>query len=185
MQNIHPLFIHFPIALLSVSLLFEVVGTIRKNQALQNAGWWTFVVGVVALAAAITTGLIAESTVAHTDEAHDLILQHRNLGIASGIFFVVLLIWRVAQKGELPVSVVFRSIYPVIFVLAVALLLTGAHLGGKLVYEFGVGTSISAASHHDHDDDEAGSDVQQSVEKNAVADSLKKKDVHDSHEHHH
>lgn len=181
MQNIHPLFVHFPIALLSVALLFELIAMVFKKPAFQAAGWWTFVLGVIAIGATAITGLIAESTVGHTDDAHELILQHRNLEIASGLLFILLFIWRISLKGELPGSTVLRSIYGGIFIVAVTVLLMGASIGGRLVYEFGVGTRMSAGSSHDHDAGETKSEVPDETQK----DTLKKEDPHEGHEHAH
>ena len=39
MQNIHPMFVHFPLALLSVGLLFDILGYLLKKQSLSSAGW--------------------------------------------------------------------------------------------------------------------------------------------------
>lgn len=181
MQNIHPLFVHFPIALLSAALLFELIAMAFKKPASQTAGWWTFVLGVIAIAVTAVTGLIAESTVLHTDDAHELILQHRNLEIIAGVIVVLLFIWRLSLKSELPGSTVLRTVYTGIFILAVAALLTGAHVGGRLVYEFGVGTSQSAGSSHEHDSEEPKIAVPDEARK----DTVKKEDAHEGHEHAH
>ncbi len=181
MQNIHPLFVHFPIALLSAALLFELIAMAFKKPASQTAGWWTFVLGVIAMVVTAITGLIAERSVGHTDDAHELILQHRNLEIAAGALFVLLFIWRISLKGELPGSTVLRSIYGGVFVLAMAAILTGAHVGGRLVYEFGVGTSQSPGSSHEHDSEEPKIAVPDEARK----DTVKKEDAHEGHEHAH
>lgn len=102
MQNIHPLFIHFPIALLSVGLLFDIVGSAFKNDSLRNSGWWCQVSGIVAIIGATITGLLAESTVGHGDASHSIMETHKILEFIAVGIFALLFIWRSIRKTHLP-----------------------------------------------------------------------------------
>lgn len=142
MKNFHPLFVHFPIGLLSVGVLFDILGYFLKKQSLSNAGFWCFGLGVISAVVTVLTGLQAEKTVS-LSPAVDVILEtHQRFQTYSTIVFVGLLIWRSFKKGALPP---LTNVYLVVAALAVAAILYGSHFGGRLVYEYGVGTAVQPA----------------------------------------
>lgn len=148
MQNIHPWFVHFPLALLAFGLLFDFLGFVWKKHSLSAAGWWCHVFGVATAIPTILTGFQAFFTVGHsTEAAHQIMRTHRNVQLTVGILFTGLLIWRSISKHIVPRR---TPIYFVIAATAVGLMLYGAHLGGQLVYEYGVGTALSVGGNHHH-----------------------------------
>lgn len=161
MQNIHPYFVHFPIAILSVGLLWDLLGILFKKESFKNAGWWAQVFGVIAIIITGITGLIAANTVPHNEASHEIMETHETIGLIVAGIFILLLIWRSFLKTSLPTKSSYQTIYLAMGILAVVTMLYGAHLGGKLVYEFGVG----------------GSAVQQSMQ------SQKQNEANEEHEH--
>jgi uncharacterized membrane protein len=142
MSNIHPYFVHFPIAILSVGLLWDLLGILLKKESFKNAGWWAQLFGTVAIVITGITGLIAANTVIHSGAANEIIETHETIGmIVSGVF-ILLFIWRSFLKTALPSHRLQQIVYLLIGGLAVLIMLYGAHLGGILVYEFGIGGSI-------------------------------------------
>jgi len=139
MQNIHPMFVHFPLALLSVGLLFDVLGYFLKKQSLSHAGWWCFALGVISAIVTVFTGIQAEHTVSVSGEAHEILEQHEHFQTYSTIVFVGLLIWRSITRGAIPRLAIA---YFIVTAIAVAAILYGSHYGGRLVYEYGVGTAV-------------------------------------------
>ena len=104
MLNLHPLFIHFPIALLTVGFLFDLIGVLLKKESLNNAGWWCQLAGIFGGAVAVGTGLWAESTVPHGGASHELMENHKILAIISFSILFVAFIWRAVNKSKLPES---------------------------------------------------------------------------------
>jgi Predicted membrane protein len=146
MQNIHPVFVHFPIALLSVGLLFDILGSFFDRDSLRKAGLWCQVFGTAAIIGATITGLLAdECCLTHSHEAHRILETHKKLELIATGIFVPLFIWRSISKTHLPQKLKLLRIYFAIGVLGMGIMFYGAHLGGKLVYEFGVG--VSTANH--------------------------------------
>ncbi len=139
MQNIHPMFVHFPLALLSVGLLFDALGYFLKKQSLSYAGWWCFSLGVVSAIVTVFTGMQAHDTVSVGKEAHEIMEQHEHFQTYSTIVFVGLLIWRSITWKAVPRLPI---VYFIVTAIAVAAILYGAHYGGRLVYEYGVGTAV-------------------------------------------
>lgn len=143
LQNVHPLFVHFPLALLPVGIVFDILGYALKKPSLSNVGWWCFAVGVVAAIVAVLTGLQAEETVSLSQEAHEVLESHEHFQIYSTIVLTGLLIWRRIKRGLLPNPAV---LYLIITAVAVVAILFGSHYGGSLVYQYGVGTSVQPTS---------------------------------------
>lgn len=153
MQNIHPLFVHFPIALLSVGLLCDILGRAFKKDSFNNAGWWCQVFGIAAIAVAAITGLVAESTVKHSDASHSIMETHKTFMLIAAGIFAFLFVWRIIRKTLLPQVMPLLITYFIIGAFGAGIMSYGAHLGGRLVYEFGVGTSIVTqpeSGEHEH-----------------------------------
>src|SRR3989338_590852 len=100
--NVHPLFVHFPIALLMICVFFFIVGIIFKKENLLIAGKWTLYLGTLSTALAVWTGLRAAETVEHGGETHQIMMAHQYLGISILVFSVVLSIWVLISKTNTP-----------------------------------------------------------------------------------
>lgn len=167
MQNVHPLFVHFPIALLSVGLLFDILGRLFNKESLRSSGWWCGIFGMVAILGAVASGLFAEGTVAHSDESHSIMETHKTLGLVAFGMFALLFTWRSIAKTRLPEKLLPLGVYFLMAAFGVGMMFYGAHLGGRLVYEFGVGgTAVQQPRKdvphiHNHDQNEETGEQQE------------------------
>ncbi len=83
------------------------------------------------------TGLQAEGIAKHSFEIYQVMERHERLGISVAILGVMVVAWRLAHRDQLtPKARVATAALSVVLLTALAY---GAHLGGRLVYEFGVG----------------------------------------------
>ncbi len=161
MDNIHPLLVHLPIALLSTFFALDLVGTIAKNPDSRRVATWLLYLGTVAALFTAITGYIAAETVAHGQNVHDIMERHEQIGIS--VFFTALLlsIWRI-KSGVLPWSGA-NNFFLLLSGLLCLLMMLGADLGGLMVYKYGVAVeSVSAPEDsysHDHDQVEAPEDA--------------------------
>ncbi len=137
MPNLHPLIVHFPIALLLLSLILETIAFFRKSSGLSRAAWWNQIAGSAGLALTVTSGLFAENTVPIAGDARDLFERHELLAFLSAAIFALLLLWRIAARGNIPRQ--SPTAYFVLLVAGVACVLIGAWYGGEMVYRYGVG----------------------------------------------
>ncbi len=137
MPNLHPLVVHFPIALLFLSLILETIALLRKDPELSRAAWWNQIGGTAGLALTVASGLLAENTVSISGDARDLFERHELLAFLSAGIFAILLLWRIAARGNIPRQ--SPAAYFVLFVAGVACVLVGAWYGGEMVYWYGVG----------------------------------------------
>ena len=58
LETIHPLFVHFPIALLSTGLLFDFLALKLHREDLEYAGFWSMLMGILFCLFSNFTGLI-------------------------------------------------------------------------------------------------------------------------------
>ena len=146
MLNSHPLLVHFPIALWTAPIIFIVVSLVFRSirgrstaPALQTAATAALVLGAVIAVATAVTGLHAAWTVPHPDAAHELLEDHESAALTSFGLAVVLSVWRLALWERLRKV---QAIFPIaLLALAVLVTYTG-HLGGQLVYRYGIGTTV-------------------------------------------
>lgn len=137
MESVHPLVVHFPIALLMTALFLDGVALVFKRPGLHRVALWNFGLGTLGAAVAVLTGLQAARIAKHSFEIHQVMELHRKLGIATLILGVLVVGWRLFKRDHLTARGRFLTL---LAMLAMAgTLAFGAHLGGRLVYEFGVG----------------------------------------------
>jgi len=92
MISIHPVFVHFPVALMCVSALFYFLGAATKKQGLAEAARWTLYAGTLTCVPAIWTGLRAEHLAQLDAEAGEIVELHEKLG------FVILILCAALRK---------------------------------------------------------------------------------------
>jgi len=155
MPNIHPMVVHFPIALLGAFVAMELLGLLTGSDGVRAAGSWMLYLGALGAAVAVIAGLHAAGTVAHTDAVHAIIERHEGFGISVLVLASGLSLWRLAVRARF--SARARAAHIAVAVVMVALMALGADLGGLMVYGHGVGvkaaqtTPAAPAPGHVHD----------------------------------
>jgi len=69
MPNVHPLFVHYPIAFLIGAFVCEVIGQIFDNDYFKKTANLALLVGTIALGLAALTGWLGHKTVAHSSNS--------------------------------------------------------------------------------------------------------------------
>ncbi len=153
LMNVHPLFVHFPIALLLVAAALYVLGTITKRESIFVAGKWSLLLGTLGAAFAVLTGLQAAKSVPHAGETHQIMMAHQYLGIAVLVVSLILSLWVLISKANIPTR--GRTLFLIVLFALAAILTQQADLGGRMVFMHGVGvgkksmmTQEAEASHH-------------------------------------
>ena len=161
--NVHPLFVHFPIALLMACVVFYIVGIIFKKGNLLIAGKWTLYLGTLSATFAVWTGLRAAETVEHGGGTHQIMMAHQYLGITILVSSVVLSLWLLFSKTNVPAK--GRTFFVLALLVQAAILIQQADFGGRMIFLNGVGVGKKSAmvqeshsqnpggegtDHHDH-----------------------------------
>lgn len=150
--NIHPLLVHFPIGLLTMYALLELI-RYRKlnNQTLFGIKAFLVITGFAAACVTWLSGRLIEHNKAVQSLAHpELIDIHSRLalltvivfGILAGAYIIIVLKrlnrpptkWLVGLLGGLASVIVESWVAPVIAVIGLMLLLITGGLGGTIVY---------------------------------------------------
>ena len=128
-ENIHPLFIHFPIALLSTGLFFDLLAVLFNREDVSNAGFWCMLMGIIAGLFSNFTGLIIFLTGASLSDLPRF--SHSLLAWGSTCIFILLFWARIKLDVDFRYSTLKRWIYLSIHILSIGILFYGAHLGAK------------------------------------------------------
>lgn len=158
-EGLHPLVVHFPIALLLVAPLFVVLGLLpRVGRGFSLAALALLVLGTLASYVAVATGEAACGLAVRTPEINAVIEAHEELAEASRtIYTLITLAYALVVIGgpylsrKLPKAVpVVAQIVCLVAMLAGGIVLANAgHLGGRLVHDLGVRAWFGAASTFD------------------------------------
>jgi uncharacterized membrane protein len=139
MYTLHPFFVHFPIALLLLALLFELLAKFTGKTSLSEPGWWFQLTGTLGVVAAVLSGVVAESWAGKSLLlAPEVFERHEQLAFIAAILFSVLLFFRFSAHRSLPPR--WPALYLVALSAGVAVLLATAWFGGELVFRYGIGT---------------------------------------------
>lgn len=137
LQEIHPSIVHFPIALLPVAIGADLLGTLTGIRALSEVGRVLMPVAAVGAAAAAVTGLVAQEESNAEGLAGDLLVTHRNLNISLTAVTSLMAARRWSEEEAGPG-------YLALGLAGLGALSYSAYLGGKMVYEHGVGVKPAA-----------------------------------------
>lgn len=136
MENVHPLFVHFPIAFLTLFFLIDFAGSVAKKPEWRQVAGWFLYLGTIFAGMTMTAGLVAAASVMHGDNVHEILETHKHLGISIFSLATLLSIWRLIGKAKLEGAV--NGLYLICAGLLCMLLVFGADLGGLMVYKYGV-----------------------------------------------
>ena len=147
-ESAHPMVVHFPIALVLSAVALDLIAIVFKRPGLHRIALWNLSLGTLGAGLAVLSGLRAEAVAKHTFEIHQVMELHKRLGITTLILGLMAVSLRLATRDRLTSRA--RAIVLLLSVGMACTLAWGAHLGGRLVYEFGVGGSFGASRSSPH-----------------------------------
>ncbi|MDZ4242976.1 MAG: DUF2231 domain-containing protein [Candidatus Omnitrophota bacterium] len=133
-MTIHPVAVHFPIALFVAAAGVEIGSRIFKSDAWHRTAVHLFILGALTAPAAVFTGLGEEERL-HLK--HPLLEKHERLGFLTtgiGIGGLAVLWW--LNRNRRPI---FRVVFVFLVLAAAAAAVATGYFGGRMVYEYGVG----------------------------------------------
>lgn len=152
MPNIHPLLIHFPIALLVCFLIMDLLASLFRKETFRIAASWMLYLGTLGAMAAVATGFMAAASVTHGAEVHEVIGRHKAFGLSVLGLATLLSVWRIIAGARF--SQMGRGLHFLLAFIMVGSMTLGADLGGLMVYYHGVGVKgvkLPDARGHVHD----------------------------------
>ena len=149
LANLHPLVIHFPIVLLMTYALLEIVGIFSKDSSISGFAYIILIVAVLSSVAALVTG----NQAAHISESlysgnfnipKQVIEQHQLFATITVWFYVLVFLFRTYLVVKKKFIGRMRYIFIIFAIVGVYFIVVTGNLGGKLVFNHGVGTELTS-----------------------------------------
>ncbi len=139
--RLHPMFVHFPIALLFTSVLFDAAGAWFKRENFREGALWLLILGLLGGVAAAIAGNWAEEAAEKAGIAESMIETHETLAFVTLGIFGILLLGRLVLRNQFT----WKTLAPYFLIAAIGLgtLSATGHYGGDLVYEHGAGSALT------------------------------------------
>jgi uncharacterized membrane protein len=132
LQEVHPSLVHFPIALLPLSVGADAIGKFTGDKKLTWLGKWGIAASAITGLAAGLAGLIAQEEVNVSGRTRDMLITHRNLNLAAVGAISALAVQRQrVREPSIP--------YLLGGLAALGVVVYSSYIGGELVYRHGVG----------------------------------------------
>src|SRR5947209_6033199 len=146
-----------PVALLLVTVLFDLAAWRTKRSSLEAAARWTLWAGVAGGWVAVLAGLEAEDVIEHGEAIHELMETHETLALVTMGIFTVVLAWRLLRRARL--GGVEETALRLLSLAGLVCIVWTARIGGKLVFDHAAGIPAATmqtemrdreAGHHRH-----------------------------------
>jgi len=137
---IHPAIVHVTVAFLVAGGLSEAYGLLRRREGAERFGGLLVLWGTASLLVAVATGFLAENSLTLATGASREVDGHMRLGLIVLGTFLPLLVVKAWGRGRVPAA--WRAWYAAGLLAGATLTAWTAFLGGKLVYELGVGVGV-------------------------------------------
>jgi uncharacterized membrane protein len=148
-DGLHPLIIHFPIALLLVAPLLVVLGALagKRGKGMLMAALILMVLGTAFSYVAVETGEAAAELADRTPQMAPVLAHHQKLAERTRLMFTVLtLLFAAITLGpallkrdmKRPLALALYACFLALYAVGAITLANTAHNGGRLVHEFGV-----------------------------------------------
>ena len=156
-NGLHPLIVHFPIALLLVAPFFVVLGAVlspQKGRAFLHSAMIMMVMGTLSLFLATETGEAAGRIAGEAPLTKQVLEQHEELAETTQVLFAGLSVAFAAllfvpgiARRELSrtLGTAMLAAFLILYSTGVLFLGNTAHQGGRLVHELGVKAKITPA----------------------------------------
>jgi uncharacterized membrane protein len=132
LQEVHPAIVHFPLALLPAAVAADLLARATGSETLRAMGRVLMPAAAAGAAVAAVTGLVAQEEVAADGVAQDLLVTHRSLNLTLVTLSTALAAWRLRRERP-------STGYLALALAGLGAMSYSAYLGGKMVYEHGVG----------------------------------------------
>lgn len=173
-EGMHPLVVHFPVALLTTAPLFVILALIlpKHRPALAAAGLIVMALGTAAAFVAVRTGEAGEDAAEAVPAAQAVLHEHEELAERTRLVFTILtavFAGIVLAGRRLPArgATLVHALFLVAYLAGWTVLANTAHHGGLLVHGYGVRAPVPSAeillapapdaprpSRHDREDDD-------------------------------
>ncbi len=148
-SGLHPLIVHFPVALLLIAPLLVLLSIALKRQriGLAAGALVLMVLGTAASFVAVSTGNLAGELAERTPQVSAILERHESLAETTRTVFALLTVMFIVMFGAPLVRrrqwsdglyISLSGVFLVFYAAGTVTLVNTAHLGGQLVHRYGV-----------------------------------------------
>lgn len=142
-QLLHPMIVHFPIALLIVGLLADAIGLFSKKEFYSKAGFYLLILGTLGVLAAYFSGDLAGEGVTEAGPLKQALENHEEAAELS--------VWLMAAAALLRITFVIIKKYAgilkwgafTLFLIGVLSIARTGYYGGELVFKHAAGVQFN------------------------------------------
>ena len=135
---IHPIVVHFVIAMALITVVFDLIGVLTRKKNLFEVSFWNLIVATVAIFVAIIFGQVEAGLANPYGASRDILNYHSTIGWSLAGVLALLTGWRYVARQKDP-AVLPKGFLAIDFVLA-GLVVAQMYLGDKLVWVYGLHT---------------------------------------------
>lgn len=129
--KLHPLIVHFPVALLTSGVVFEVYGSLRKDEVVAIAGRFNMRLGFWCIFPVLLVGFLGMLSLGNTEKFKDFLSGHLRFAFfTAGAFLIAMVVSRYSR------SPFGRVVYFLALVAGLVCVLRTGYYGGELVHRF-------------------------------------------------
>lgn len=138
LSHIHPIIVHFPIALIIIATCYDLFWVITKRRLSPKTGFWLWAIAFISAWIAIGTGPEHDArgntnVFEYHEKLADLATILSFLVVAFRVFFIF-------KKKEILRSLLV--VYCLLSLISTVAILSVGYFGGKMVYDQGVGVKM-------------------------------------------
>lgn len=146
-SHLHPMVVHFPVALLALYSILEIANFFKTSDFLNKSVNIILILGVAGLVSGVLTGNLekqsAESLMKNANKSiHTAIEDHEDMANITVWYFTALLFVRLYFSLKKKMTKKIKILFVIFSITGFVLIFATADYGGKLVYRYGVGTEI-------------------------------------------
>lgn len=142
-QHIHPMIVHFPIALLIVGLLADAVGLFSNKEFFSKAGFYLLILGTLGVVAAFFSGNLAGEGVTEAGSLKQALETHEDAAELSVWLISIAAIVRITFVAVKKYSGILKWSAFALFLIAVLSIARTGYYGGELVYKHAAGVQFN------------------------------------------
>lgn len=137
-DTIHPIVVHFVIAMVIFAVLCDVVAYFTHNVRLYEVSWWNMFFATISIFVAVIFGQVEAGLSEPYDAAAPIVNLHTLLGWSLAGIIAGITGWRYVIRSRNPKQLPFS--YLIVGVLLLGLVFFQTYLGDKLVWVYGLHT---------------------------------------------
>lgn len=142
-NHLHPMIVHFPIALLIVGFLFDMISLLVKKDFFSRAGLTLLILGTVGVIAAYFSGDMAGDGITETGSLKQALETHENAAQLTLWLMVGASLLRIAFVWMKKYTGALRYIAFVVFLAGIISVARTGFYGGELVFKHAAGVTLN------------------------------------------